>query len=309
VSVRERQEVQAVPREGVSGQPLRLQVLSDLHLETESFEPEPASGADLLVLAGDIDTTWTAYERFAGWPVPVLVVAGNHEFDQRELRDAMPAFRDHCARFGLTVLEQDTHEHTTPDGRRVRFLGTVRWSDFEVFGPARQAKAIKAASYFQKVMQATREGLVFDAAAVRDEALECRAWLEAALGISRASPAKPGAAPAGSFTTPAQAPPLGPSGEEAITTVVITHFAPSLRSGDPRYGTQPTTASFCNADDDLIGCADLWIHGHVHLRHDYRAPRHPSRGQGPDSRVVCQARGLERKGEALGFDPLQLFEV
>ncbi len=40
-------------------------------------------------------------------------------------------------------------------------------------------------------------------------------------------------------------------------TVVITHFAPSLRSADPRYGMQPGTASFCNADDDLLRRADL----------------------------------------------------
>ncbi len=267
---------------------MRLQVLSDLHLETESFDPEPAPGADLLVLAGDIDTTWAAYERFAGWPVPVLVVPGNHEFDRRELRQALPAFRDHCARYGLTVLEQDEHLHTAPDGRRIRFLGTVRWSDFEVFGPAKQAKAIKAAGYFQKVMQATREAQVFDAAAVREEALQCRDWLRARLsaGVSESALAEPSAA-------------------AADATIVVTHFAPSLRSADPRYGTQPTTASFCNADDDLIGQADLWIHGHVHWRPDYTVPR----AQGGHTRVVCQARGLPRKGESEGFDPMRLFSV
>jgi len=37
---------------------MRLQVLSDLHLETESFEPRPAPHAELLVLGGDIDSTW-----------------------------------------------------------------------------------------------------------------------------------------------------------------------------------------------------------------------------------------------------------
>ena len=36
---------------------MRLQLLSDLHLETEVFEPRPAPGAELLVLAGDIDST------------------------------------------------------------------------------------------------------------------------------------------------------------------------------------------------------------------------------------------------------------
>jgi calcineurin-like phosphoesterase family protein len=88
-------------------------------------------------------------------------------------------------------------------------------------------------------------------------------------------------------------------------TVVITHFAPSLRSADPRYGRQPGTASFCNADDDLIPRADLWIHGHLHCRHDYALDRP---GRAP-ARVVCQARGLAKKGEAAGFDPCRLFEV
>ena len=36
---------------------MRLQLLSDLHLETEVFEPQPAPGAELLVLAGDIDAS------------------------------------------------------------------------------------------------------------------------------------------------------------------------------------------------------------------------------------------------------------
>ena len=46
---------------------------------------------------------------------------------------------------------------------------------------ALQAKALKAASYFQKVMQATCDGQVFDAAAVRGEGLACRAWASTAL--------------------------------------------------------------------------------------------------------------------------------
>lgn len=275
---------------------MRLQVFSDLHLETETFDPQPAPEADLLILAGDIDTTWQAYERFAGWPVPVLVVPGNHEFDRRDLRQALPDFAACCHRWGLTLLEQQTHVHHTPEGRRIRFLGTVRWSDFNGLGPDRQAKALKAAGYFQKVMQATRDGQPFDAAAVRDEALTCRQWLEEQLiGVDAAGAADPTAAITADTT--------------ADTTVVITHFAPSLRSADPRYGTQPTTASFCNADDDLIGWADLWVHGHVHWRPDYTVPRHPARPPGPPSRVVCQARGLVRKGEAQGYDPGRLITI
>ena len=73
---------------------MKLQILSDLHLETEAFDPEPAAGAELLVLAGDIDSTWAGLQRFAGWPVPMLMVAGNHEFDGRDLHQAW----SRCAR-------------------------------------------------------------------------------------------------------------------------------------------------------------------------------------------------------------------
>ena len=83
---------------------MRLQLLSDLHLETEVFEPQPAPGAELLVLAGDIDSTWRELDRFGSWPVPVIFIAGNHDFDQRELDDAGPALRARCESLGITLL-------------------------------------------------------------------------------------------------------------------------------------------------------------------------------------------------------------
>ena len=258
---------------------MKLQLLSDLHLETEAFDPQPAPGADVLVLAGDIDSTWCAYERFAGWPVPVLVVAGNHEFDGRDIDEAWPAFRQHCTKLGLRLMEREATVLHDAQGRGVRFVGTIRWSDFDLFGAAGRDRALRAAGYFTRVMQARRGGLLFDAAAVRAEALACLDWLDREL-------AQP------------------PSGRWQ-RTVVITHFAPSLRSADPRYGRQPGTASFCNADDALIPRADLWLHGHLHCRHDYRVLR----GGAAAARVVCQARGLASRGEHIGHDPLQLFEV
>ncbi|HSM22506.1 MAG TPA: metallophosphoesterase [Rubrivivax sp.] len=124
---------------------MKLQLLSDLHLETETFDPEPAPGAELLVLAGDVDSTWAGYERFAGWPVPVLVVAGNHEFDGREIDHAWPALREHCARFGLRLLQRESLVFTAKDGQRVRILGVTRWSDFDLFGARHRERAMRAA--------------------------------------------------------------------------------------------------------------------------------------------------------------------
>lgn len=260
---------------------MRIQLLSDLHLETEPFHPEPAPGAELLVLAGDICARWEGYALFRDWPVPVLVVPGNHEFDQRELRTALPALRAHCADAGLRLLECESVVVPARDGRRIRFCGTVRWSDFDVFGEAGRARAMRAATYYVQVMRATRGGEVFDAAAVREESLACRAWL--ADELARPSPA-------------------GADGWD--TTVAITHYAPSLLSADPRYGAQPGTASFCNADDDLLPHVPLWLHGHLHCRHDYTV-RH-ARGQ---TRVVSHARGHSARGETAGHDPRRLVEV
>jgi Calcineurin-like phosphoesterase len=259
--------------------PMKIQLLSDLHLESEDFEPEPQADAELLVLAGDIDSSWQGYERFAGWPVPVLAVAGNHEFDGREIKQAWPALHEHCARSGIKLLECETVVLTSRDGARLRFLGTVRWCDFDAFGVKGRARAMRAGAYFQRVMAATVDAAPFDAIAVRDEALVCRSWLAAALSVAAQG--------------------------RWDRSVVITHFAPSLRSADPRYGSSPSTASFCNADDALMPAAALWLHGHLHCRHDYSVHH----AVGSSTRVVSQARGLAVKGETAGFDQGRLIDA
>jgi hypothetical protein len=138
---------------------------------------------------------------------------------------------------------------------------------------------MRAGAYFQRVMRATQHGRPFDAVAVREEALRCREWLAQALSE--------------------------PAEGRWDATVVVTHFAPSYRSADPRYGEQAGTASFCNADDALLPGADLWLHGHLHCRHDYVVQH----ADGRSTRVVSQARGVESKGEPEGFEPLKLIEV
>lgn len=253
---------------------MKIQLLSDLHLETEDFEPRPAPEAELLVLAGDIDATWAGYERFAGWPVPVLVVAGNHEFDGRDLARAWPRLRDRVGALGLRLLECESVVLTARDGRRVRFVGTVRWNDFDLLGAERRERCMRAAGYFLRLMSARHDGRPLTAERLREQALDCGAWLENEL----AQPAR------GRWDA----------------TVAITHFGPSARSADPRFGLQPGTASFCNADDALLPRADLWLHGHLHCRHAYEVARP---GRRP-TRVACNARGLAIKGESDGHEAL-----
>ena len=273
---------------------MKIQLLSDLHLEVHpGFVPEPAPGADLLVLAGDIGSyqsgsllededfglaRFSPLPQYAGWPTPVVLVPGNHEYDVQDFDAAHARLRATCERLGLIWLER---ESVVLNG--VRFVGTTLWSDFDALADAAQVsdvaqrlkmrdKAFRAANFYLKKTGATRAGQPFLAQALRDQALVCQEWLRHAL------------------KTPFEGP-----------TVAVTHFAPSLRSADPRYGLVPGTAGFCNALDGLLEHADLWLHGHLHAPSDYRVQGQREDGTPWQCRVVANPLGYARKNEQLYF--------
>ena len=255
---------------------MRIQLLSDLHLETETFAPRPAPGADLLVLAGDIDAQHTKIDLFRDWPVPVIYIVGNHEHDRKDFDQTIDALRERCHRLGFTMLHRE-QTRLVHEGRKIRVLGTTLWNDFELFGPEGIERSMRAARYFAEQVQcATRHGRPMGVAELREEGVLCRDWLRDQL------------------TNPAH------RSDQDDATLVITHFAPSLRSNDARYPVNASTASFCNAYDDLIPHCTLWMHGHLHCRHDYRV------GQ---ARVVCNSRGLASKGEDSDFQPQGVWEI
>ncbi|KRC12210.1 metallophosphoesterase [Hydrogenophaga sp. Root209] len=287
---------------------MNIQLLSDLHLEANpAFEPVPAGDADLLVLAGDIgsyqvrrdgsvmgEPDWglqrfSPLPQYAGWPAPVVYVPGNHEYDALDLDKAHAELRKVCDRLGIQWLERETLQM-----QGVRLIGTTLWSDYDALGdhaptptPARHGraaavppkrapdplthrlqqreKAFRAANHYLVKMGGQRHGRLFDAEAMRALGLDCQAWLRDAL-------AQP-------FDGP---------------TVVITHFAPTLHSMDPRYGRSPGTAGFCNGLDELLPLADLWLHGHLHCPTDVQVGR---------CRIVANPLGYQDKNEQAGFIP------
>ena len=301
--------------------PVKIQLLSDLHLEVHPhFAPTPAPGADLLVLAGDVGSYQSGsllkdddfgLGRFSpvnGWPTPVLYVPGNHEYDSLDFDATHARLRQTCERLGITWLEREVitlrqlaaakkdgpekpagpaayGTIEVPDAPAVRFIGTTLWTDFDALGPtgvlsatssasstsanalAQQLKArdkaFRAANYYLKKALTTRHGELMLAEQMREQALVCQSWLRAALN------------------EPFEG-----------ATVAITHFAPSLKSADPRYGMTPGTAGFCNALDELLPLAQLWLHGHLHSPSDYIAG---------GCRVVANPLGYARKNEQARF--------
>lgn len=272
---------------------MKIQLLSDLHLEAHPhFAPEPAPGADLLVLAGDIgsyqaggrladaDFGLARFSPLRGWPTPVVFVPGNHEYDAQDFDTAHARLQETCERLGLVWLERRTEVVAG-----VRLMGTTLWSDFDALADhagvtdlARRLKmrekAFRAANFYLAKTGSTRSGAPWLAEAVREQALVCQQWLRSAL-------AQP-------FDGP---------------TVVVTHFAPSLRSADPRYGLVPGTAGFCNALDALLPHAQLWLHGHLHAPSDYRVQGSHPDGLPWECRVVANPLGYFHKGEQANFMP------
>lgn len=264
---------------------MKIQLLSDLHLETDpTWQAQPVPGADLLVLAGDIgsyqpgsrledeDFGLGRFSPARGWPTAVVFVPGNHEYDGGEFDATHLRLQQTCQRLGLHWLERSCWlaPWRALDGRAIRLLGTTLWSDFDAL-PTPREKAFRAANYYLKTTGTLWRGAPMLAAEVRQQALLCQQWLRQAL-----------AEPFDGHT------------------VVISHFAPSLRSADPRYGLAPGTAGFCNAMDELLPLADLWLHGHLHAPSDYQAGR---------CRVVANPLGYARKNEQVGYRPQLLLEV
>lgn len=274
---------------------MNIQLLSDLHLESNPhFVARPTPGADVLVLAGDIgsyqpgssltrlDIADFGLARFsprpvseggAGWPTPVLFIPGNHEYDGLEFDEATRRLQAACDRWGLIWLEQQS---VVLQG--VRFLGCTLWTDFDALnGDSLSAslsgrdKAFRAANYYLRKNHALRDGVPMLAPEVRELGLQSQAWLRSALDQPYAG-----------------------------KTVVVTHFSPSLISADPRYGLTPGTAGFCNALDDLLPAAQLWLHGHLHCPQDYLS-------QG--CRVVANPLGYAHKGEQKSFDSALLIHL
>ncbi|NBB11026.1 metallophosphoesterase [Pseudomonas sp. SLFW] len=241
---------------------MKVCVLSDLHLEFESFEPI-ALDADLVVLAGDIHTKergvkW-ANEAFAA---NVLYVLGNHEFYSGHFDRALEKSRQLAASH-VHVMEQDVF---IQDG--VRFLGCTGWTDFAATGDATAASALARDS--MNDFKVIRAGTNYRRLRTDDVAARSRLakdWLATEL-------AKP-------FTG---------------RTVVITHHSPLVEVGGHEHAGH-LTAAYCNNWPSLVMQADVWIFGHTHHAIDVEIggcrmisnPKgYPSEQTGFDARMILE---------------------
>jgi Icc-related predicted phosphoesterase len=249
--------------------PLRVHILSDLHLETGPIHL-PLVDADITILAGDIDTGCRGIEWAARtFPDrPVLYVIGNHEYYGETVSKLRTDLRRAAAGTNVHVLECEAVEF-----ERVIFLGCTLWTDFQLFGDVAGSteQALEQLADFREIRVDERPEKLTPATTLRWHAQSLR-WLKANIPASRER-----------------------------TTVVVTHHAPSFQSIAAQFKKSLASAGFASRLDPLIEQSDiaLWIHGHTHTTSDYYLGR---------TRLICNPRGPATK-PVVGFRPDLVLEV
>jgi Icc-related predicted phosphoesterase len=225
-----------------------IQYASDLHLE---FERSPADrltipihpGTTALVLAGDVHDDLDGLDAFVrplAGQLPVILVAGNHEFFTHELNDTYAALADWSA----SVANVHFLQNQAVDIDGLTFLGCTLWSDFGHADPALMRKAPAMMTDYSVI--ADREGPRGRLTPERILAEHRRSRLFLEDNLQKLDRAR---------------------------TVVVTHHAPSLRS--TREKGEDWDRLYGSDLDPLIedyGPA-AWIHGHVHDSFEYTTCR------------------------------------
>lgn len=254
-----------------------FQILSDLHNEIfhahRRMPPDiPATSADAVILAGDIDTgvrgiQW-AGEQSQHLGKPIIYVAGNHEYyghDHARMLDMQRAMAESS---DILFLERD---EIAMAGCRI--LGCTFWTDY---GADRLTPPDVAMAYCQIQIADHRAIQMIEGNAHRPfrpaDALglhaASRAWLEARLS----------------------------AGDSAAPVIVVTHHGPSALCQHPDFPIGPLSGGFHSNLDDLVLKADLWVYGHTHASLDGQFER---MGR-PATRLVSNQRGYP--GEGVDFD-------
>lgn len=230
---------------------MRLLVLSDLHVDAHRAAARRAgrdddgwpalalAGVDAVLCAGDVANGPQGLaelaRRCAG--VPLIAVAGNHEYYGHDTADVHAHFDALTAAGALHWLERRA---IVLGG--VRFVGATLWTDFALYGDAETGMTASAAVMPDFRGAIRHAGRPLAAADTRDWHRQTVAWLAAEL-------AQP-------FPGP---------------TVVLSHHAPHADCIEPVWAGHPVSTAFASDLSALLdGRAALWVHGHCHRAVDAR---------------------------------------
>ena len=224
----------------------------------------------MVILAGDIDRGRNGLDWIRHWfpDRPVLYVLGNHEYYRHALPALTLELMQETAGTNIHLLENQAVELFG-----YAFLGCTLWTDFLAGGNALTAmqEANSLINDFRLIRNSNehRRLRAQDIARVNEDSV---AWLRRELAK-----------------------------HDPQRTVVVTHHAPSLRSGEPRYQGSALTAAFLSKLDALVETSGvpLWVHGHTHYNVNYHLG---------STRVLSNQRGYPSQ-LCKGFNTAMVLEV
>lgn len=232
---------------------MKVQILSDLHLEFGYSSSLKFDQADLIILAGDTHIGTKGIEWIKKY-IPtkeVIYLLGNHEYYKGSYPKTLYKIQDAAKDSNIHVLED-----SFVDIGDIRFHGSTLWTDFSIFGnpieygmlcqeKMNDYKRIKRDPSYSKLRS-------IDVYQIHQKSMR---WLEQSL-------------------------------KESIVekNIIITHHAPSLLSVPKQYQNDPVTAAYASNLESFIMThqPQYWIHGHIHSPIQYNL------GQ---TKVICNPHG------------------
>lgn len=267
---------------------MKIQIVSDLHLEFSDVNIKNANGADVLILGGDImiaekvlkpeseyGIRFRDFLKRVSFQFPhVIYIAGNHEFYGGYWSKSLDNLRSACAQHSnIYFLERDVKVID-----EVVFVGGTLWTDMNKFDP-------------------------LTLHAVRDMMNDYRAITNDDKGFTKLKPADT----CERHRQTRQYIELIVKENADKRIVVVGHHTPSFQSCHEQYrGDHIMNAAYHSDLTDIMldnPQIKLWTHGHTHHPFDYKVG---------DCRVVCNPRGYHQTSgwsEDTGWDPEKVVEV
>lgn len=231
---------------------MRIQILSDIHLEFEDYKLD-YSGSDIVVLAGDVHIG----DKGIKWvfdqiiDIPVVYVLGNHEYYRNTYPRLIRKIKLQTQGSNITLLENESLRIED-----VVFHGCTLWTDFNIFGNPRVDgyECQQKMTDYKKIRREPNYSKIraLDVAVINNHSAR---WLSNDYENNKGQ-----------------------------KNIIVTHHSPSANSLPEMHRKDRINAAYASNLESLIEklSPELWIHGHIHESSDYRI------GQ---TRVVCNPKG------------------
>ena len=285
---------------------MRINIVSDIHLEFGPIEIKNTEGADVLILSGDIcvandldqrdpdrifgDNRSNRYHDFFEMCCKeydnVIYVVGNHEHYNGDFQKTIPRLKEHLCSYLENLHILDKAVVTIND---ITFIGGTLWTDMNKEDGITLYHMSSMMNDFIKVSN----GKIQNGIQAEDDKPYYR--------IKRLTPEDVVV----DHKSMLEYIRIIVEGKQDQKFVVVGHHAPSKLSTKPKYqddyimnGGYSSDLSEFILDHPQI---KMWTHGHTHDTFDYMIG---------STRVVCNPRGyIKYEQRADEFDPNIIFEV